>query len=207
MKAALAAKVSVLGALALSSVRAQSINIVNSDFSAVPVQCSEGYAYQAKAGGSCTGSTIEQDFNSAPGIGWTFLPATIHTIGEDGITGPNTAFNPPSFTGLPFSQAALLQGPRSAISQKLEGFVSGRYKHSVYLGSRYGSGTSSGTQTVLVTLDDQLIGVWPLQSFTPFILKEAFFSATTGPHVLTFRGVVASASSAFFSGVSIAPAP
>ena len=200
-------KFCILAAFALSLVCAQSINIVNPDFSAVSVQCSEGYAYQATQGGSCTGSIIEQDFNSAPGIGWTFLPPTSGSLGEDGITIPNTTFNPPPFTGLPFSQAAFLQGPRSVISQKIEGFLSGRYQLSFYLGSRYGRGTANGTQTVLVTLDNQLIGVWPLQSFTPFTLQKAFFNASSGPHILAFRGAVANASTAFLSGVSIASAP
>jgi hypothetical protein len=201
-------KLCLLGGLALSIAAAQSLTIVNPDFSAVAVQCSGGYAYQSYMGKTCAGPPApEQDFNAAPGIGWTFLPAGPNSIGEDGITAANTAFNPPPFTGLPFTYAAFLQGPGSIISQKIDGFLPGRYRLSFYLGSRYASGISGGNETVLVTVDNRLIGVWPLASRTPFTLRTAIVNvATSGSHILTFRGASAGAETAFFSGVSIAAA-
>jgi len=202
-------KLCLLGGLALSIAAAQSLTVVNPNFSAVAVQCSGGYAYESYMGRGCAAPPApEQDFNAAPGIGWTFVPADPHSIGEDGITAPGTAFNPPSFTGLPFTYAAFLQGPASIVYQNIDGFLPGRYQLSFYLGSRYGSGSvSGGNETVLVTLDEQLIGVWPLASRTPFTLRTVTFNvSTSGAHMLTFRGASAGGETAFFSGVSIAAA-
>jgi len=101
--------------------------VVNPDFS-VTIQSSNGYAYQAEKGGNCEGpNEPQQDFDAEPGIGWTFRPFGTNISGAgDGITGSNeTDFQPPPFTGLPFSYAALLQGPPSVVVQKINGFVAG----------------------------------------------------------------------------------
>jgi hypothetical protein len=192
-----------------STMEAQTV--VNPDFSAVTIQCSNGYAYQAEKGGNCEGpNEPQQDFNAEPGIGWTFRPFSTNISGAgDGITGSNeTAFQPPPFTGLPFSYAALLQGPTSVIGQKINGFVAGgSYVLTFYLGSRYANGCCDGNQTVVVTLDNELIGVWSMTSFTPFTVRTAAFKvATGGSHTLAFSGVVAGDHTAFFSNVSIATA-
>ena len=88
----------------------KSLPIINPNFSAVPIACSGDYAYQA-FGGNCNGPFVpQQDFNGEPGIGWTFMTVGDPYIsGGTGLTGPNTAFNPPSFSGLPFKQAAFVQ--------------------------------------------------------------------------------------------------
>jgi len=101
-------KLWLLGGISLSIAVAQPLTIVNSDFSAVPVQCSNGIAAQSYMGGTCTsGGNEQQDFNGAVGIGWTFesLPGDANPSAHDsdGMTDPNTIFDPPSFTGLPFS--------------------------------------------------------------------------------------------------------
>lgn len=197
----------MLGALTLSIACADSLTIVNPNFSAVSVQCSNGYAYQSFMGGNCAGPLFtQQDFNSGLGIGWTFtyLPAG---AGGTGVTGPNTAFYPPPFTGLPFSRAAFLQGSNATLSQTIAGFVPrGLYTLSFYLGSRYSS-SFDGNQTVQVTIDSQVIGSWNLVSFTPFTLQTVAFSvAHGGSHTLKFAGAVSGDHTAFFSGLSIATA-
>src|SRR5581483_4846824 len=108
--------------------------IVNSDFGSVPILCDIGYAYQA-FGGDCGSVPAQQPFNSTPGFGWTFL-----VQGGNGLTAPNSPFNPPSFSVLPFNQAAFLQNANSSVSQDVGGFVAGSYTLSFYLGSRYDSG-------------------------------------------------------------------
>jgi len=186
----------LLGGLALSIAAAQSLTIVNPNFSAVAVKCSTGFAYQSLRGGNCAGSNSngfgpQQDFNFEAGIGWSFSPGydVQPNPGGSGITGPNNAFNPPPFTGLPFSQAAMLQN-QSVIFQKIDGFVAGqKYKLTFYLGSRYNDiGQEMGTQNVLATLDNVPIGFWALANFTPFTLETAVFKVSTGgSHTLTFR--------------------
>ncbi len=75
-----------------------------------------------------------QDFNSTPGIGWTFNPILVLNTGQSGLTGPDSAFNPPPFTGMPFTQAALLQDRGGYVSQAISGFTAGNYTLSFYLG-------------------------------------------------------------------------
>jgi hypothetical protein len=203
----LTAKLYLLGALTLSMASAGSLAVVNPNFSAVAVLCSGGYADQSFKGGNCEGPTApQQDFNSSLGTGWTFalIGDANPLVPGAGATKPNTAFNPPSFSGLPFSQAAVLQGP-SAIAQITTGFVpGGQYTLSFYLGSRQGEGCCDGNQTVQVTLDNQVLGTWPLVSFTPFTLQTAAFTvASGGPHVLKFAGIATGDHTAFFSGVGM----
>jgi hypothetical protein len=205
-----AATAIIAGVLTLSVARADSLTVVNPDFSAVPVQCSGGYAYQSTIGGNCEGSNSlgpEQNFDAAPGIGWIFAPhpPLNATNYGDGITGPNTLFDPPQFTELPFGYAAFLQSRGGTIAQKIDGFVPGQvYVLRFYLGSRYAEGCCGGNQMVLATLDGNAIGLWKLVSFTPFSPRTAVFKvATGGSHVLAFTGLATLDNTAFFSGVSI----
>jgi hypothetical protein len=173
--------------------------IVNSDFGAVPIICGIGYAYQA-FGGDCSSVPPQQPFNSTPGFGWTFL-----VQGGNGLTAPNSPFNPPSFSGLPFTQAAFLQNANSSVSQAVGGFVAGSYTLSFYLGSRYDSGGGDdGDQTVAALIDGSVIGTWALTSFTPFTLETASFTVSTdGSHTLEFMGLNPGDHTAFLSDVSI----
>jgi hypothetical protein len=175
--------------------------IVNSDFGAVPIICGIGYAYQA-FGGDCNSIPPQQPFNSTPGFGWTFL-----VEGGNGLTAPNSPFNPPSFTGLPFTQAAFLQNANSSVSQVVGGFVAGSYTLSFYLGSRYDSGGGDdGNQTVAALIDGGVIGTWALNSFTPFTLETASFTVSTGgSHTLDFIGLNPGDHTAFLSDVNITP--
>jgi hypothetical protein len=185
---------------------AQSLIVVNPNFENVPIQCAAGYAIQAYNGGNCFSPSPEQAFNVAPGIGWKFTPTEPGTASPaTGLTVANTAFNPPPFTGLPFSTAALLQKRNSVILQTIHGFVPGVvYGISFYLGSRYAEGSFDGNQTVQVAIDGKVIGTISLVSFTPFTFHTLYFGvASGGPHVLTFEGLVAGDHTAFFSGVSI----
>jgi len=119
--------------------------IVNFDFGAVPIACSNGYAYQGPVG-SCPYNDPTQDFGQTPGFGWMLGWVVAQsgaplccTNGGAGLTGPNTIFYPPSFNGMPFSQAVFLQNVGSFVWQSVEGFTAGNYTLSFYLGSRYNS--------------------------------------------------------------------
>jgi len=178
--------------------------IVNANFGAVPINCGGGdfrhYAYQGTDG--CGNQS--QDFNSAPGFGWT-LGLTHAQYQGSGITGPNTAFNPPPFDGLPFTQAVFLQQNNSSVSQDIGGFSPGSYTLSFYLGSRYRGDQYDGNQTVEALIDGSVIGTWALKSFTPFTQEFATFTVSTeGVHTLEFMGINAGDHTAFVSGVGIA---
>jgi hypothetical protein len=200
------ARVSVLCVAFLSSaLSASSLTIVNPDFSVPPVPCSLGYAYQGA--GDCSTVSVngpfpQQHFNGVPGIGWAFLD------GGNGITAPNTLFNPPSFAGLPFGQAAFLQSDQPSISQSVSGFVAGEsYVLSFYLGSRYNP-VNDGNQTVAALLGGNLLGTWVLTSFTPFTLQSVVFTAgTTGTELLEFVGLAQGDHTAFLSHVEIESVP
>lgn len=199
----------MLGAVLLSLACAQSLTVVNPDFSAVAIQCSAGYAYQPPVGMGtyCGIPGPYQRFNGVSGIGWVFSPNIPGGQGS-GITGPNTAFMPPPFTGLPFTYAAFLQ-TTGFLFQIVDGFLPGQaYVLSFYLGSRYAPPPFGGNQTVEAVVDGHVIGVWALTSFTPFTLRKALFVVPSGTsHLLTFRGKSTADNTAFLSGVSIAPAP
>jgi len=179
------------------------LQIINADFSAIAITCQQGYSYQS-FGGDCNSIPPQQDFNGTPGFGWTF-----GFISGNGLTGPNTDFNPPDFTGLPFTQAAFLQDGASSVSQDIPGFSAGtNYVLSFYVGSRYFNDGFDGNQTVEALIDDTLIGTWPLVSFTPFELENVPFTVSTdGVHRLTFMGTVFGDHTAFVSGVSINEVP
>ncbi len=173
--------------------------IVNFNFGAVPIVCSNGYAYQGTTG--CTAPPApHQDYNSTPGFGWN--------LGINaGLTGPGTSFLPPPFIGLPFTQAVFLQGywvGGDVVSQPVGGFLAGSYTLSFYLGSRYSSGQYDGNQTVAALIDGNVIGTWALTSYTPFTLETVTFTVGTGGgHTLEFRGMNSGDHTAFLSYVSI----
>ncbi len=188
----------LLGTFGLAS----PLQITNADFSAIPIVCPLGYSYQS-FGGDCNSNPPQQDFNHTPGFGWTFL-----LVSGNGLTAPNSPFNPPDFTGLPFTQAAFLQNEGSDVYQDIDGFSAGvNYMLSFYVGSRYDNG-NDGNQTVQALIDGNVIGTWALVSFTPFELENVPFSvATDGVHRLEFRGIVPGDHTAFVSGVSIDEVP
>jgi len=170
--------------------------IINADFSAVPITCGNGFAYQVGTGVGC-----QQDFNSASGFGWTL--AIQNGIG---LTAPNTAFEPPPFTGMPFGQALFLQGGPTSAYQSIGGFNGGTsYVLSFYLGSRYRQDSLvDGNQSVEAMVDGTVIGTWTLTSFTPFTLEHASFLVPTGgTHTLDFGTIDAGDHTVFLSGVSI----
>lgn len=180
--------------------------IVNANFGAVPIGCfSTGsfrqYAYQGTDG--CGNQA--QDFNSSPGFGWTLGISYPQTRGS-GLTSSDTAFNPPPFDGMPFTQAVFLQDQNSSVSQAIAGFMPGSYTLSFYLGSRFRNDQYDGNQTVEALMDGNAIGTWALQSFTPFTLETASFKIdTAGTHTLEFEGINSGDHTAFLSDVGIVP--
>jgi hypothetical protein len=187
------------------------VTIVNFDFGSVPVICGSGidFGYQG-AVERCQWPDPTQNFDATPGFGWTLTMGAAAGSAEDGgksgITAPNSGFNPPPFTGLPFTQAALLQDYDGFVSQAIGGFTAGSYTLGFYLGSRYLSGPYDGNQAVEALIDGNVIGTWALSSFTPFTPETASFTVTSnGIHLLQFKGVNHGDHTAFFSYVTITP--
>jgi hypothetical protein len=179
--------------------------VANPIFARVPVECLRGYAYQGLSGATCTSQSFPaQDFNGTPGMGWVLTPDA-GSNGSAGVTGPGTAFQPPSFSGLPFSTAALLQGQGSTVSQTIFQFVADQpYRLAFYRGSRQANGSSDGNQTVALYVDDRLIEAWGLASYAPFTLRYASVTvAHSGPHIVSFVGTASGDHTAFLSGVII----
>ena len=177
--------------------------IVNFDFGAVPIVCAgTGCAYQGPVF-RCQFPYPMQDFNSDPRFGWTLSFAKGVVTGNAGLTGPNSAFDPPSFNVLPFTQAVLLQNTGGSILQAVPGFTAGTYTLSFYLGSR----AFWGDQVVEALIDGMVIGTWALTSGTPFTLVTAPFTVTTdGTHTVEFRGAkFPPDQTAFLSYVVITP--
>jgi hypothetical protein len=193
-----------LAVVALSaSGSAVSLTIINADFSAAPIICG-GYSYEY-FGGDCNSIPPQQDFNGTAGFGWTLIIRS-----GIGLTAPNSAFQPPDFTGLPFQQALFLQGDGATAYQAIGGFSTGAtYALSFYIGSRYWQDQFvDGNQTVQATIDGNVIGTWAMTSFSPFRLEAIDFSvATSGIHTLAFNGTAAGDHTAFVSGVSINAVP
>jgi len=187
------------------------VTIVNFNFEAVPVICGSGIAFGYQgAAERCQWPDPTQDFDASPGFGWTSIMGAAAGSAEDGgksgVTAPNGGFNPPPFTGLPFTQAALLQDYGGLVLQAIAGFTAGDYTLGFYLGSRYLSGQYDGNQTVEALIDGNVIGTWALSSFTPFTWQTAPFTVTTnGNHTLAFKGVRHGDHTAFFSYVTITP--
>lgn len=185
------------------------INIVNFDFGAVPVQCSSwGFTYQG-AELTCN-YPVTQNFDDAPGFGWK-MGSVVATPGSPsntgaGISAPNAFICPPSFEGMPFTQAVLLQNLGSFVWQAVGGFSPGSYTLSFYLGSRCPAGWWDGDQTVTALIDGNAIGTWALTSSAPFTLETANFTVTTGgTHVVGFVGMNLGDHTAFLSYVTITP--
>ena len=189
------------------------INIVNFDFGAVPVGCSNwGFAYEGPVFW-CGSDPASQNFNAAPGFGWILggvvsapaLPPGIHANSGAGLTRPGTAFYPPPFDGMPFNQAVFLQDIGSFVWQEVGGFTAGTYTLSFYLGSRFIDCCGyDGNQTVVALIDGRPIGTWALSSFTPFTLQSARFTVSTGGnHAVEFMGTNPGDHTAFLSYVVI----
>lgn len=165
-------KICVLGVLTLSAVSADSLTVVNANFGNVAVECNPGYAYESTMGGNCESPGPQQAFNNGFGMGWNIAPDE-----GAGLTNPSTNFEPPPFTGLPFSVAAFLQGSTPGLGQTITGFVpGGLYTLGFYLGSRYTYGGYNGNQTVEAVIDGQVVGTWALTSNTPFALQTVPFN-------------------------------
>jgi len=82
---------------------------------------------------------VTQNFNASVGFGW-MLGSIIALSGSPsnegaGISGPNSAIEPPSFDGMPFSQAAVLQGIGSFAGRRWRLYYRS-YTLSFYLGGR-----------------------------------------------------------------------
>jgi len=181
--------------------------IVNFNFGVVPVLCSTGYAYQGAAL-LCTvpyGSNT-QNFDASPGFGW-MLGSVVALGGPNlnlgaGLTGPGTAFCPPSFTGMPFNQAVFLQSIGSFVWQAVPGFTAGSYTLSFYLGGR----CDFGPQKIVAMIDGNVIGIWDVPLNMPFTLETATFTVKTdGTHALEFMVLNPPDSTAFLSYVTITP--
>lgn len=181
------------------------INIVNFDFGAVPVGCSDwNFTYQG-AVLTCN-YPVTQNFDGSPGFGWTLGWAVARSgsplDGGAGVTAPNSAFCPPSFEGLPFNQAAILQSRGSFVLQAVPGFTPGSYTLSFYLGGRCGY----GPQRVVAMIDGNVIGTWEVPVGMPFTRETATFTVSTdGTHVLQFMGMNPYDTTAFLSYVNITP--
>lgn len=189
------------------------VNIVNFDFGAVQIACSNGYAYEGPSD-SCPYLDPTQNFVASPGFGWMLGWTVARTgapyvplAGGAGLTGPNTIFYPPPFNGMPFNQAVFLQNAGSFVWQAVGGFSPGNYVLSFYLGSRYNStGWFDGNQTVEALVDGVVIGTWALTSDTPFTLQTASFAVSTaGVHTVAFEGITLGDHTAFLSYVVITP--
>jgi hypothetical protein len=181
------------------------INIVNFDFGAVPVGCSSwGFTYQG-AVLTCD-YPVTQNFNASVGFGW-MLGSIIALSGSPsnegaGISGPNSAIEPPSFDGMPFSQAAVLQGIGSFAWQAVGGFTTGSYTLSFYLGGRL----YYPPQRIQAMIDGNVIGTWDVPTGMPFTLETATFTVNTGgTHALEFMGMNPPDNGAFVSYVTITP--
>jgi hypothetical protein len=181
------------------------ITIVNFDFGAVPVGCSDwGFTYQG-AVLTCI-YPVTQNFDESPGFGWKLgsleaISGSPSNYGS-GVTGPSGAFCPPSFDGLPFTQALLLQSIGSFAWQPVGGFTPGRYTLSFYLGGR----CAYSTQRIAAIIDGNVIGTWTVPPGMPFTLETATFTVSTGgTHVVEFMGLNPPDSTAFLSYVVITP--
>jgi len=182
--------------------------IVNFDFGAVPVGCS-GWNFTYEGAVLTCNYPVTQNFNASPGFGWTLgwvLPLSgSPRFGGAGITGPDSAINPPSFDGLPFNQAAILQSLGSFVWQAVEGFKAENYTLSFYLGGR--TAYYNGPQKIVAMIDGYVIGTWDVPVGMPFTLETAKFAVgTDGTHALEFMGMNPYDTTAFVSYVTIAPA-
>ncbi len=200
-------RVMLLSILLIPAVAASQVNIVNFDFGAVRISCGNDYAYQG-AVISCPYGYNTQDFDQSAGFGWILGQVAARQLaptsleGGSGLTGPNTIFFPPSFSGLPFNQAVFLQDRGGFVWQTVN-FAAGSYTLSFYLGSRC---EYDGNQTVEALIDGQVVGTWALSSCTPFNLETASFTVRNGGnHTVEFLGMNSGDHTAFLSYVTITP--
>jgi hypothetical protein len=180
-------------------------NIVNFDFGAVPVGCSSwGFTYEG-AQLTCI-YPVTQNFNQTPGFGWILgWPLPLNgspRFGGVGVTAANSAFCPPSFDGMPFHQAAILQSLGSFAWQTVSGFTTGSYTLSFYLGGR----CAYGPQSIVARIDGNVIGTWDVPLSMPFTLETTTFTVNSnGSHTLEFMGMNPGDTTAFISYVTITP--
>jgi len=121
-------------------------------------------------------------------------------FGGVGVTGPNSAFCPPSFDGMPFRQAAILQSLGSFAWQTIPGFSAGSYTLSFYVGGRCGY----GPQRLVAMIDGNVIGSWDVPTGMPFTLETTSFTVNSnGSHTLEFMGMNPGDTTAFVSYVGI----
>ena len=197
----------LLSILIIPAIALGQVNIVNFDFGAVRISCGNGYAYQG-AVTDCPYGYNTQDFDQSPGFGWILGAIVARQLaptsleGGSGLTGPDTIFFPPSFTGMPFNQAVFLQDRGGFVWQAVN-FAAGSYTLSFYLGSRC---YYDGNQTVEALIDGQVVGTWALSGCTPFTLQTAVFTVSNGGnHTVEFLGMNAGDHTAFLSYVTITP--
>lgn len=200
----------LLSILIIPAIAFGQVNIVNFDFGAVGISCGNDYAYQG-AVTNCPYGYNTQDFDQSPGFGWILGHTVARQLaltsleGGSGLTGPNTIFFPPPFTGMPFNQAVFLQDRGPFVWQAVN-FAAGSYTLSFYLGSRYWDGPDNGNQTVEALIDGQVVGTWAMSSYTPFTLQTATFTVGNGGyHTVEFLGMNAGDHTAFLSYVTITP--
>ena len=168
--------------------------------------CALDYAYQATGGGDCSGPIDpQQDFNSAPGFGWTIVPISPGRWRHSpGLTDPDSNFFPPSFAGLPSPGSVLAEQQRRAVADDRRLQRRWNIHSQFYLGSRYYNGGFNGNQTIQALIGDKVIGTWTLTSFTPFTLQRASFTVSTGgDQTLKFVGLASGDHTAFISDVAI----
>lgn len=169
--------------------------LVNGSFEAVAITTGTGYAYQ-----TIPAAAPQQDFNGAPGFGWTLAEGS-------GLSSNGSAFNPPTITA--GTQALFLQGSTSA-SQSLN-FAAGSYVLNFTIGGRQNDGCCDGNQWVRVTVSNgsgtvlsQLVST---ASYSPFAPQSLAFSTGAGAYTVTFAGLAERDSTAFVDAVSIASVP
>ena len=149
---------------------------------------------------------VTQNFNQTPGFGWILgWPIPLNgspRFGGVGVTGPNSAINPPSFDGLPFQQAVILQSLGSFAWQTVSGFKAGSYTLSFHVGGR--TVYYNGPQRIVAMIDGNEIGTWDVPVSMPFTLETASFTVTSsGSHTLEFMGMNPGDTTAFISYVTI----
>ena len=182
-------------------------NIINFDFGAVKVGC-DGWNFTYQGAVLTCNYPVTQNFNASPGFGWTLgwvvALSGSPRFGGAGISGPNSAINPPSFDGLPFSQAAILQSNGSFVWQAVPGFKAGSYKLNFYVGGRQVN--YNGAQKLAALIDGYVIGTWDVAVGMPFTLETATFTVgTDGTHTVEFLGMNPYDTTAFVSYVTVTP--
>lgn len=125
--------------------------------------------------------------------GWQF-------DGFAGVTGNDSGFTATNASAPEGKQVAFIQMNTGVISQRLNFAATGSYQLSLAAALR--TVWSQGPQTVLVYLDDTLIG-----SFSPngasYQTVVVPFGTTAGSHLLSFHGTAPNDSTAFIDNIAI----